>query len=347
MENIKFSVIVPVYNTSKYLNKCFDSLVSQTFKSFEVIIVNDGSTDNSLDICKAYEQKDNRFRVISTKNQGVSVARNQGMSEASGDYITFLDSDDYLELNTLELISEQIKINNYDIIQCNLSIDYNNTKRKYFNLQSSFEVENKKEILESIISIKYGATKYGNKYLNCRCIGGKFYNKRLIDKNNLKFPAGIKAFEDGIFNLYAYHYADKILILKDALYHYIQYNLQSTALYYDNQLYQNELILSEIKRFINTSKIDLINIYDYSVFELYYVTIDKIIRLQKNVSIRKKLNEIKSIYLIPLYNESINRLDKSKLKLIDKIVYTLTLNNHYLTLYLLFIIKKIIKNIRR
>ena len=100
----KISVIIPVYNVEKYLRECLDSIVNQTFKDIEIICVDDGSTDKSLEILREYEQKDKRIIVISQPNKGVSTARNIGMQQATGKYMMFVDSDDYITQNACELI---------------------------------------------------------------------------------------------------------------------------------------------------------------------------------------------------------------------------------------------------
>ena len=101
---VTLSVIVPVYNTEKYLRECLDSIINQTFRDIEIICVNDGSTDKSLEILKEYALKDNRIKVITQGNKGQSVARNIGLNNASGKYITFIDSDDYLDFNTYKIV---------------------------------------------------------------------------------------------------------------------------------------------------------------------------------------------------------------------------------------------------
>ena len=117
MNNITFSIIVPIYNTEKYLSKCIESLINQTFKNIEIILVNDGSTDSSLDICLNYEKIDSRISVINKKNEGPSESRNVGIMQASGKYILFNDSDDYIDEKSCEVFNE-ILINepNIDII---------------------------------------------------------------------------------------------------------------------------------------------------------------------------------------------------------------------------------------
>ena len=111
MKKPKFSIIVPVYNTEKYLKRCLDSIKSQSFKDYEVIIVNDGSTDNSSDTISKYP-----YKVINQENQGLSMARNNGVKEASGEYLIFLDSDDYIEKNLLKEINNSLS-NSPDLVR--------------------------------------------------------------------------------------------------------------------------------------------------------------------------------------------------------------------------------------
>ena len=114
--NPLISVIIPVYNVGKYLGKCLDSVINQTYRNLEIIIINDGSTDNSLEVATKYKNKDNRITLITQENKGLSGARNTGLDLASGDYIFFIDSDDYIKLNTLELFLNKLKENDYKMV---------------------------------------------------------------------------------------------------------------------------------------------------------------------------------------------------------------------------------------
>lgn len=120
MKKPKFSIIVPVYNTEKYVKRCLDSIKSQSFKDYEVIIVNDGSTDNSSDIISKYS-----YKVINQENQGLSMVRNNGVKEASGDYLIFLDSDDYIEKDLLEEINNSLS-NNPDLVRYQIKEVFDN-----------------------------------------------------------------------------------------------------------------------------------------------------------------------------------------------------------------------------
>ena len=120
MKKPKFSIIVPVYNTEKYLKRCLDSIKSQSFKDYEVIIVNDGSTDNSSDIISKYP-----YKVINQDNQGLSMARNNGVKKTSGDYLIFLDSDDYIEKDLLKEINNSLS-NNPDLVRYQIKEVFDN-----------------------------------------------------------------------------------------------------------------------------------------------------------------------------------------------------------------------------
>ena len=113
----QITVILPVYNVEKYLKQCLDSIVNQTFKDFECLCVNDGSTDNSLSILQEYAQKDKRFKIITQKNGGTSVARNTGIKHTNTKYLTFIDSDDWITENYLEILYNKIEETNADIVR--------------------------------------------------------------------------------------------------------------------------------------------------------------------------------------------------------------------------------------
>lgn len=112
------SVIIPVYNASNSISSCIDSILKQSYKQFELLLINDGSTDSSLDICKHYSAKDSRIKVFSQDNKGVSSARNLGIQNANGDYIMFVDSDDYVDVHFIEFMLQEIHSKNCDVVRC-------------------------------------------------------------------------------------------------------------------------------------------------------------------------------------------------------------------------------------
>ena len=128
---ILVSIIVPVYNVEKYLERCLDSLINQTLKDIEIILVDDGSTDDSGNICDKYAKKDKRIKVIHKENGGLSDARNIGLSIANGRYLQFVDSDDFIHKQMIEILYNTIINNNADISICDFDKVYENTKIKY------------------------------------------------------------------------------------------------------------------------------------------------------------------------------------------------------------------------
>ena len=127
---VKVSVIVPVYNVEKYIRKCLDSLVNQTLEDIEIIVVNDGSKDSSIDILKEYAEKHNNIKVYEKENGGLSDARNYGLQFATGKYIAFLDSDDYVDVNLYKRMYEKAKAEDSDMVECNFYWVYDNKTKK-------------------------------------------------------------------------------------------------------------------------------------------------------------------------------------------------------------------------
>ena len=151
-DKLKVSVIVPVYNAEKYLNRCIDSLTNQTLEDIEMIFVNDGSTDNSINILKSYKEQDKRIVIIDKANEGVSEARNQGISKAKGDYIFFVDSDDWIDLNTLENMYETAIKDDIDIVMCSYVREFkNHSKEKFIDLNDKIIYKDLEQLHLSII----------------------------------------------------------------------------------------------------------------------------------------------------------------------------------------------------
>ncbi len=180
----KFSLIVPVYNVEKYLEKCLNSIINQTYKDFEVIIVIDGSKDNSESICKKYAENDNRIKIIKQKNKGLSEARNEGIKKATGDYLLFIDSDDFIELNLLETLNNALE-KDIDLIrfQANNIID---EKIIPYN-ETPFETTNGLDAFNKI-----------RKYHYVEPVWVYLYNKKFWDKHNFKYVKDCVAEDYGL-----------------------------------------------------------------------------------------------------------------------------------------------------
>ncbi len=215
---VKVSVILAIYNQEKYLNKAISSLQKQTLKDAEFICVNDGSKDNSLNILKELAAKDNRVKIIDQKNQGAGCARNNGLKNAKGEYVAFLDPDDWFEPEALDLLYQKSKKQNCDVVVFNF-----NKVGESGNLLGNF---NLKEILKNVYDINESET-FNWRDIKSKVFGGlfpaawnKFYKNDFIAKNNLHFTNCSLA-EDHVFVFGATLNAENIGYLDKNLYNYL------------------------------------------------------------------------------------------------------------------------------
>ena len=214
------SVIVPIYNAEKYLDKCISSIINQTYSNLEIILINDGSKDNSLYICNKYAKNDNRIIIIDKENEGVSISRNKGIEISSGEWISFIDADDWLEPNMYEVMLSKCKNEELDVIVCNCYINNNNeVKNSFLTLDDTFYNKEEINVLQKKFLCK-GIKKYKPYVWGMGAPWCKLYKSRLIRENDIKFVPGLTRNEDGLFNLYILEYAQKLLYIPKCLYHY-------------------------------------------------------------------------------------------------------------------------------
>lgn len=210
---VKVSVIVPVYNVEIYLRECLDSIINQSLTDIEIICVNDGSIDNSLGILEEYEEKDSRISIISQENQGLGAARNTGLRHAKGDYIYFIDSDDFIKLNALEVVYNLCEEKSLDFLMFQL-INYDDETGEYYQDShydmgelASFVGENVfsyEELDDLIFEIPVSAV-------------NKLYNKSFLDNLNVKFPEGL-LFEDNAFFWEVFFSAKRVFLVQEHFY---------------------------------------------------------------------------------------------------------------------------------
>lgn len=209
MNDIDISVIVPIYNVEKYLGKCIDSVLKQTFYNYELILVDDGSYDNSPQICDGYAAKDKRIKVIHIPNCGVAAARNVGLDNAKGKYISFVDSDDFIEETMLEDMFSLIKNNDYELVMCNFGIyheDIDIIRTEAFPIEDT--VLDQKELYEKL---------YAKKGWSYVVLWNKLYKKEIFD--NIRFPVG-KIHEDEYMIHHIFEMVNKAVTTKRVYYNY-------------------------------------------------------------------------------------------------------------------------------
>ncbi|MBR5598916.1 MAG: glycosyltransferase, partial [Alphaproteobacteria bacterium] len=191
---VSVSIVIPVYNAEKYLSKCLDSILSQS-KKVEIIAVNDGSTDNSLNILNNYASKYSNIKVINQSNQGVSFARNTGMNASTKDYITFVDSDDWLEPDAIQTALKIIKKDNPDILLTSYYDVYN--KEWIENIRNKKDAESMQDDVKyssrsldklALYTPFYAKDALSDLYYIGGGVRGRFFSKKFIKQNNLTFP---------------------------------------------------------------------------------------------------------------------------------------------------------------
>lgn len=337
MIETQLSIIMPVFNADKYLNRCIESILAQSYKDFELIIINDGSVDNTKNICEYYSTKDERIKVITKINAGQSAARNDGLKIAKGEYIQFVDADDWLEPCACENLIDNLKDNDVDLVMASYSfINKKNTSKLKF-------VDEVYEIQDFIPKLyKYFESWAFNVLWN------KIYKAEIIKGNKIIFDEKLNYSEDLIFNL---KYLSKVRSLKISscnVYNYNKINEGSStkkniSIMYDIQFDAYKTI-SEIfelnnwdnelnKKWLEISYVDMIYSYlrSMNLYNIYRYknTLKRIFNDKKCIDIMKNQKNV-SIY-IKLINKSF---------LSKKIIICISVLKLYPVIHFIFAIKK-------
>jgi len=206
MNNSKISVIVPVYNVEAYMDRCVETIVNQTYKNLEIILVDDGSPDHCPQMCDDWAKKDSRIKVIHKENGGVSSARNAGLDAATGEFVHFVDADDWVSYDIYSTISDSLKDNELVLFSAYF-INLNTTK-----IHPDFDFE---YLDDKSVSLE--------KYVNGEFLYSSFnkvFSKKLIDKYSLRFNTKYSIGEDNLFNYEYLKYSDSLTVINRPLYHY-------------------------------------------------------------------------------------------------------------------------------
>lgn len=217
------SIVVPVYNVEKYLKRCLDSLINQTYENIEIILVNDGSTDDSLEICKEYSKNDKRIKIVSKKNEGLGMARNTGIDNASGQYICFFDSDDFVEINAIEklhdvIIKERPQIVCFGFKKLRSNGEIINTYIPDANKMNFCGEEVINEFLPELISENPNT---GRSWGLTMSAWASIYSMDLVKDSGWRFVSERDIISEDIYSLLLlYKNVNKVSILSEALYFY-------------------------------------------------------------------------------------------------------------------------------
>ena len=290
---MKLSIIIPVYNTEKYIKQCIESVTAIKDIETEIIAVNDGSTDSSKDILEEYTEKNDRIKVITQKNQGASAARNTGIKASTGDYIYFLDSDDWIDTVSFEKIIKELE-NDYKNGE---KIDIVVGKEKAYSEFTKEEVLDERIPRELIVKVVSG------KEYMIKSIRGKFWNvrlpiylysRKLLTDNGIYFPAGRKSNEDEVFSIDVFYHAEKLKIT-DEIFGY--YRARSGSIMsvlnitHAEDIFENAKEL--IKRYRNEKNSETKEIIFYMIKRYYKSSMRKSVQCGRN-DVFKKINIIYS-----------------------------------------------------
>lgn len=265
MEKRFISIIVPIYNAEQYLVECIDSLIKQSLKNIEIILINDGSIDSSSEICKMYAAKDSRIRYYETPNGGVSNARNVGISYAIADWITFVDSDDWVSPDYCQKLASYIDDKVDFIIGRTLSVEDGKIMDDSFQGQdvTYFMTDEEKYILyEAVINDNPKVRRYPH-LATC---SAKLFRKRVIDNNHILYSKELKYYEDALFNMEAIVCSKSVCVVSDILYFYRTHNNSSTQTFSNNTILFYEKAFNELLSF--SKKNNLMLEKDYCCFNI-------------------------------------------------------------------------------
>ena len=317
MKDIKVSVIIPVYNVEKYLRQCLDSVVNQTFKDIEIIIVNDCSPDNSLQIIKEYQQKDDRIVLVNLKqNLGLGFARNEGLKIAKGKYITFVDSDDWVTKSFIEVLYNNILKSNCDFVSINCFLyddvlqtikkeKEKETDSKHIN-QIITDLEIKKEILA--LSTVWS-------------VWSKIFRKDFLIENNMNFQKYIM--EDIRFMFEAYIHSNSFMFISNQEYFYRKSRKDSISSNINSRIYKFLEMFDDLKKF-------LIDKNFYNIYKNSFLTL-----VAKSVAFEFEENSLSLKESKQIFTDIKHKFFKEKFQFIytKNVLYDIRLNLLRICLY--------------
>lgn len=338
------SIIVPVFNTEKQLDRCIKSLINQTYEKIEIILIDDGSTDKSLDRCLSFKQQDSRIVVIHQENSGVSSARNRGIEEAKGDFIAFVDSDDWIDGNVCETFFDAYQKNNCDLF-C-----YSAVYHKKRGAISSYLFPNdidiltpeQKQELQRKVFTPY-APDFGYN-VNTRFAGsacGKFYKASVLKQNLLVFSTQTIISEDCLFNIYAIDYFERICFSKQVFYHYQISSNSAQNRYRPNSDRNFSVVIKQIQKWLketnkNQQFIDSANCL--FVHYLFGILKEDIFHRDNRLSWINRKNLLNQVLKMPEYSVALQSINRNYFSFPEKMLISLLKNRCINTIRLLFCI---------
>ena len=317
------SVIVPVYQAEKYIERCVNSLIHQTYHNLEIILIDDGSKDNSFNICKRLAEDDTRIKVFHNENQGVASTRNQGLDYAGGQYIYFLDSDDWIVKDAISEMVAALKMYESDLCICGFNIFFDDKSMKEFypDIDGLFD---KNDFMIWYFWILYEKTILFN-------IGTKLYKRNIIEKNNLRFCTDMTVYEDIRFCLEYMEKCQKLYVCNKPYYYYFQGNNKSVTHSYDKNFWNNTVLYCNL--LVNEFNTDSEPLKKAVTLCLYRAYLQECRKAHREKAVFYKEMEI---YCLPIIQRiNLKKQTLSGLSVDQKIFGELILNKAWFALWLL------------
>lgn len=324
------SVIVPVYNVEKYLNKCIDSIISQTYENLEILIVNDGSTDNSGKICEEYAKNDKRIKIIHQKNGGLSAARNTGIKNSTGEYIGFVDSDDWIDQEMYQTLYEILTAYDGDISACGITkVDNESEKIKLRKPKVSQYTQS--EYLKKYFKINSQSCEY----YACN----KLYKRTLL--TNTQYPIGLTS-EDVLGTYKAILHAGKVVATTQNYYHYRQ-NSQSITGSFSKKDFD---LLTIWDKVIEYTKENAPQYLDYAILNRKRINLTLLYRIATSGATKQSSHNATINDLLKSLRQDKNALISSPIPFTRKILIVMFCTNYKISAKLLYAIKRIASFLR-
>lgn len=269
------SIIIPVYNAGAYLGYCLNSVISQTHSNIEIILVNDGSTDNSYEICQNYAAIDGRIVGIDIENSGVSDARNVGLKEAKGEYVLFVDADDVIKSDMVEALVKRMETYQKDIVFCGFDMVTLENNEVLENVPISSAILGSECVLNrDVFFAKLAFILWKTSLLECVC--GKLMRMDVIRNNHIMFPPDLSFGEDFCFNMEYFRHINGAVFVSSRYYYYLQRDNDSLTKKYREDLFENQMYLirkfrSLIEENVKISKSEQTALSEYTVAHMMHV----------------------------------------------------------------------------
>lgn len=342
MEKPKVSIIVPIYNVEKYLDRCMQSLLNQTLKEIEIILVDDESPDNCPAMCDEYARLDSRIKVIHKKNEGLGLARNSGLEIVTGEYVAFVDSDDYVSLDMYNELYKLANQYNSDIVSCGHSYELKN-KKVYQNDVSSLKVFSGDDLTKVCLDLIASDIVIAKERLYSISVWHAIYSNRIISDNKIRFLSErVVVSEDIPFQVDMLMHARKIVYIPDYFYNYCWNGSSLTKTFvfekYSRLKTLRELLLHKTRSIDNsTTRVNRAFIANVHYFLQHIV--------EANDSMSLKLKNFKRICNDPIWVDLFNQYPHSHMPLFKKIEFYLLSKNMPLPLSIYMLLFCVVKKI--